>query len=63
MLSTARTPEVSPSLSRTFHGGQAPLAGSDTARRGLPSGWWLLPSILGGALIWGYAIVSLVGWL
>lgn len=63
MLSTVRTPEVSSSLSHAFDGGQAPMAGPDAARGGLPSGWWLLPSILGGALIWVYAIVSLVGWL
>lgn len=39
------------------------VAGSATADVGfsLPSGWWLLPSVLGGAGIWVWGLMSIFG--
>lgn len=43
------------------HGGAGSLVPS--RRRRLASGWWLLPSVLAGAVVWLLVIRAIIGWL
>lgn len=61
MFTAAHTTNATPSLSDGFRRGQGLGGERGDSHTGLPSGWWLVPSILGGALIWGYGIVAIFG--
>ena len=51
-----------PSIVARLPGQPLPNGGADR-KMDWPSGWWILPSVLGGLVIWVMIFRALAGWL